>query len=288
MGNIVACQESACRIDQLLADDALAMSISNVEPWCAKDVISGRLSKHEDVQRRTPFRFIHVQDGLSHFARHCRDSRGRYNSEQFADVAEQLLVAMQTPGDRHDLNEVFKAIDLDNSGFVCHQAIVASLAGIFKGSIEDRTRAVFESLDLDGRGVLTKQMVIEYLCPLVKAMVPEEAASFRSILLSKAADDIFADMDPGAGSLAREELVQWVCRSGTPVWLDTNEIFVDQLAGAVNNGFFEVWGRCHRLVMRSQSGTWRERGKSLCGEDLVSSIGSSNAKWSTSRKVVAL
>lgn len=290
MGNANACQQAALDgLDSMFTSEQLATTISNVEPWCAKDLISGAANRQNDLARRSPFRFIHVRDGLSHFARCSAHCSGRLSREDFADAGEELLKSRQAHGSRQDVYEVFSALDLNDSGVLSHGEWVAGMANMFKGNNPDRAQAVFDGLQL-GRGglVLTKAMVIEYLCPIVKAMVPEGAAAFRSILLSKVVDDVFADMDAGAGSLTLTELVQWVCKSGTPIWLDSHQIFIDHLAGLVNDAFFEVWRTCHSWKKRTESGNWRQRGDSACAEDLMSALVTGACRWTESRRVVAL
>ena len=74
---------------------------------------------------------------------------------------------------------------------------------------------------------------MEYLKPFVKAMIPENAASLMPMLLKRATEQIFQEMDKDHGqSIEAEEMMMWT-KSGRNI-IDALADLIDK---DVNNNY---------------------------------------------------
>merc|ERR1711920_3061 len=94
---------------------------------------------------------------------------------------------------------------------------------------------VFNALDQGNKCRLTKREMQEYLRPFVKAMSPPHAEALRPILLKRAVDDIYNEMDldhdNGIGS---DEFLAWTMRGNN---------VVDRLVNIIDKEVYQIWLR---------------------------------------------
>lgn len=161
---------------------------------------------------------------------------GELEKDDFVKMCCELLDAKSvqyTPKDRREFGEVFDSIDFDGNGSLSIGEWAGGLSVFFKGSPDSSVHAVFKALDKDNDRKLSKAELQEYLKPLVKAMSPPKADSLRPILLKKATDDIFREMDlDNANDISSDEMLQWTRK-------DNN--IVDRLAGIIDKEVYQIW-----------------------------------------------
>jgi len=224
------------------------MHLEKIEPWSAKDRIMVHLQKQEMLARKTPLRHVPVQDGLNHFTNHASGILGGMTEAVFRKQAIAVLNAKgikYSRADEQELTDVFKSMDYDDSGRLSLGEWAGGMTVFFRGSREDCVHAVFEALDADHNGTLSRQELREYLKPFVKAMVPEEAAALRPVLLKKATDDIFDEMDHFRQvdeCITSEEMILWM--------QDGNNI-IDRLVKVIDPLVYKIW-----LEQKTKTSTW--------------------------------
>lgn len=217
------------------------MSLDKIQPWSAKDLIMVHLQKQEVLARKTPLRHIPVQDGLNHFTDHSMGMNallGGMDLDTFRRHAIALLdlkTIKYTRADDQELTDVFKSMDYDDNGRLSIGEWAGGMTVFFRGSREDCVHAVFEALDADHNGTLSRSELREYLKPFVKAMVPEEAGALRPVLLKKATDDIFDEMDhlrQTDDCITSEEMI---------LWMQEGNNIIDRLVKVIDPLIYKIW-----------------------------------------------
>merc|ERR1712232_154362 len=160
--------------------------------------------------------------------------------EQFVKTSIEL---MQTRGiqynerDRQMLHEIFDSMDFDKSGTLDLGEWAGGLSVFFRGTQEECVHAVFNALDRDKNRSLSKSELQEYLKPFVKAMSPSEADSLRPLLVKKATDEIYNDMDFNHdGKITSEELLEWSRRGNT---------IIEKMADIIDKEVYRIWLKGH-------------------------------------------
>merc|ERR1712232_928645 len=163
--------------------------------------------------------------------------------EQFVKTSIEL---MQTRGiqynerDRQMLHEIFDSMDFDKSGTLDLGEWAGGLSVFFRGTQEECVHAVFNALDRDRNKTLSKPELQEYLKPFVKAMSPGEADSLRPLLVKKATDEIYNDMDFNHdGKITSEELLEWSRRGNT---------IIEKMADIIDKEVYRIWLKSNHRI----------------------------------------
>jgi Ca2+-binding EF-hand superfamily protein len=139
----------------------------------------------------------------------------------------------QKPRDRDELYEIYDSMDFDRSGYLSLGEWAGGLSVFFRGTQEECVHAVFNTLDRDKSRTLTKTELQEYLKPFVKAMSPPQADALRPVLLKKATDDIYREMDiDHRNDISSEELLAWTRRGNN---------IIDKLADIIDKEVYRIW-----------------------------------------------
>lgn len=206
----------------------------DIQPWPAKAMIRERLEQQALLARTSPLRTIPVEDGFQHFTSHF----GRFGGctkDDFFHVAKNLVEIHRIPhkpDELDQLSQVFDSMDYDENEELTVGEWAGGLTVFFKGSQEEKTRAIFELLDRDNNGCLSKQEMKEYVTPLVKAMTPPEASALRPLLITHATETIFDQVDRNDdGKCETSEFVLW--REGHNL--------VDELVNVIEGEVYKIW-----------------------------------------------
>lgn len=232
---------SACRCDQAFGFERSAqalISFHNIEPWSAKAEVREHWQRQMALARRTPLRHIPVHTGLVYFG--GGSNRGWFQSltkDRFMKLAIKLLEDQRihhTQTDRVDLGEIFDSMDYDLNGQLSVGEWASGLTIFFAGTPEECVHAVFDALDTNGSKTLTKSELQEYVKPYVKAMTPPHADALRPLLVNKATDTLYAEMDKDHhNDISAEEMVWWNVHSGNNL--------IDRLAELIDGEAYSIW-----------------------------------------------
>jgi Ca2+-binding EF-hand superfamily protein len=217
------------------------ISLHGIEPWNARELINDNLRRQGELARRSPLRQVHVEDGLNYIGQKISSwlpgSKG-LTRENFVKSCLELLrtrnvLPFAGPGDRQELLDIFTSMDFDRNGSLSLGEWAGGLSVFFKGTFEESMHAVFQTLDSNKNGSLSKTELQEYLKPFVKAMSPNQADSLRPLLLKKATDDIYKDMDfDHNNAISSNELLEWSRRGNS---------IVDKLADIIDKEVYRIW-----------------------------------------------
>lgn len=214
----------------------MVIHMHDIEPWPARAMIKGNLARQAELCRRTPLRKIPVEQGMMWFKDKVGGWFGSLNRKMFVEQATALLIQTGTPHsayDRNELYDVFDSMDFDGNGDLSIGEWAGGLTVFFKGSQEQCVHAVFDTLDRNGDRELSKSELQEYFKPFVKAMSPQEAAGLRPLLLQKATDKIFMDMDfHHTSKISSDEMIEW-SKNGRNI--------VDEIAQIIEHEVYHIW-----------------------------------------------
>jgi len=202
----------------------------------------------EQLARNTPLRKVLVQDGLNHFADKSRNWMGGMTEEVFKKTAINLLNAkniQHTPDEDNQLHAIFQAMDYDDNGRLSIGEWSGGMTVFFKGTREECVHAVFTTLDADGNGVLSRSELGAYLTPFVKAMIPEEAAPLRPLLIKKCTEDIFDEMShliEVDDCISGEEMI---------AWMQAGNNIIDRLVKVIDPLVYKIW-----LSQKTKQSNW--------------------------------
>lgn len=231
---------SACRCDQALGFERSAqalISFHGIEPWSAKAEVRENWQRQMALARRTPLRHIPVQTGLEHFGGLASGWFQGLTKDRFVRLAIQLLEAQRvhhTQTDRLDLGEIFDSMDYDSNGQLSVGEWASGLTIFFAGTPEECVHAVFGALDRDGSRTLTRSELQEYVKPYVKAMTPPYADALRPLLVNKATETLYEEMDKDhLNDISAEEMVWWHVHSGNNL--------IDRLAELIDGEAYSIW-----------------------------------------------
>lgn len=222
------------------------MNLHGIESWNAKALVQETLSRQAELASRSPLRNIKVEEGLDFIKKELakgfgplglRHPNGGFTApslsmctaavtggvnmtrDQFAYVCWEMLNTVKDyrgyrleprSKDREILYEVFDAMDIDRSGVLSTGEWAGGCSVFFRGNTDECVRAVFKILDQDHSETLTHPELREYLKPFIKAMIPESAAALQPMLLKRATDLIFQDMDKdNSHTISAQEMLQW-------------------------------------------------------------------------------
>merc|ERR1719343_1241142 len=108
--------------------------------------------------------------------------------------------------------------------------------------MKDSIKAVFEILDENKDGHLTQSELREYLKPFVKAMMPPDAAALQPMLLKRATETIFKEMDKDiSGTVSKEEMIDWT-KKGKNI--------IDSLASLIDREVYTMWQKNQQENLR--------------------------------------
>lgn len=246
---------NTCGCTDAMGFDASAeavISMNGIQAWVAKDLVKDRLRLQHDLASRSRLREIPVMEGLRYvgqstsnwwsarmdnrYTRMVGWSGKELTRDAFVQACMNLLIARNArldDRDRYDLVQIFDSMDFDGNHALSVGEWAGGLSVFFKGTKEECVHAVFEVLDRDGNRTLSKPELQEYLKPFVKAMSPREAESLRPILLKKATDDIYAEMDMDHNNqVSSEELLLWTNKGNT---------VIDRLASIIDTEVYKIW-----------------------------------------------
>eukprot|EP00929_Paragymnodinium_shiwhaense_P073397 TRINITY_DN3738_c1_g2_i1.p1 TRINITY_DN3738_c1_g2~~TRINITY_DN3738_c1_g2_i1.p1 ORF type:complete len:431 (-),score=120.51 TRINITY_DN3738_c1_g2_i1:513-1805(-) len=249
MGNSSALGHTmnCCGVTDMLGFEHSAktiISLHGIEPWNARELINENLRRQGELAKRSPLRMIHVEDGLSYIGNLMKknylptSSRRTLNRKTFISACLDLLRTrnvLPSPGpqDGQELNDVFTSMDFDKNDSLALGEWAGGLSVFFKGTFEESMHAVFTALDTKGNNALTKSELQEYLTPFVKAMTPATAEPLRPLLLKKASDDIFFDMDFDHNEyISAQEMLEWSRRGNS---------IVEKLADIIDKEVYRIW-----------------------------------------------
>lgn len=242
---------TVCGCHQVLGFEGSAKALINlhgIEPWNARSLIKDNLVKQGELARRSPLRFVPVEEGLKFMkAKTSGWFQSGLTKEQFVQSCCLLLGKLQIPyqpSDRDDLHLVFDSMDFDKNESLSVGEWAAGLSVFFKGNTEEAVHAVFDTLDKDARCAISKKELKDYLAPFVKAMSPASAAALRPLLEAKAVDDIYNEMDMDHDSLiTSNEMIAWTKKGNS---------IVDKLADIIDKEVYEVWLRENQKRRKQQ------------------------------------
>jgi len=215
----------------------LVMQIHDIEPWNAKDLVRARLKLQEELAKRTPLRSVPVQVGMQFM---CDRFVGTFQTEvskdQFVQACMDLLKYKGITHTRKDLEElydIFNSMDFDQSGALSLGEWAAGLSFFFRGDWSQRVHAVFNVLDRDNNRAINKKELQDYLKHFVMSMSPPTAEALRPILLKKAVDDIYTEMNlDHANDISSDEFLAWTSRGNN---------VVDRLADIIDKEVYQIW-----------------------------------------------
>mmetsp|Transcript_118420 Transcript_118420/g.264742 ORF Transcript_118420/g.264742 Transcript_118420/m.264742 type:complete len:360 (+) Transcript_118420:91-1170(+) len=215
----------------------MIISVHGIEPWNARELIKANLRRQGELATRSPLRLVPVAEGLQFIGAKMKSwFQTRLTREQFAQTCADLMTTRKIPHthkDRDDLYDIFDSMDFDKNGFLSLGEWAGGLSVFFKGDTAHCVRAVFDALDGDNSRSLTKAELQEYLKPFVKAMSPPEAESLRPLLLQKATDDIYMEMDlDHEKDISSDEMLLWTSKGNN---------IVEKLADLIDKEVYQIW-----------------------------------------------
>jgi len=181
------------------------------EPWSAKDLIQQRLAGYFRLARKSPLRYVHLVEALSHFADELGYELSRedvtrndmrlaikgLDKATFVNVTRKLLATkdMLDPllPNEHDeaIGDVF-----DVSTCVSFRtgmskgALVIGLTIFFQGAQQEKSQAVRTFSDHSGCLHLK-----DYLAPLIMAMTPADRMELLPLLVDRCAELMMDTVD---------------------------------------------------------------------------------------------
>lgn len=247
MGNhaITGYAMNLCGITEVLGFEESAKALINMHgivPWNARSLVKDNLARQGELARRSPLRFVPVEDGLAFMKSQMRSwFIPSFSRDQFVSSCIALLRAKTVPltkVEQDDLYLIFDSMDFDKNGYLSVGEWAAGLSVFFRGSTEQAVHAVFTTLDTDCNRSLSKLELQAYLSPFVKAMTPWYAGSLRPLLEKKAVEDIFWEMDMNHhASISSSEMIAWTKRGNN---------IVDKLADIIDREVYQIWLREHQ------------------------------------------
>eukprot|EP00746_Dinoflagellata_sp_MGD_P148975 gnl/MRDRNA2_/MRDRNA2_81093_c0_seq1.p1 gnl/MRDRNA2_/MRDRNA2_81093_c0~~gnl/MRDRNA2_/MRDRNA2_81093_c0_seq1.p1 ORF type:complete len:364 (-),score=78.01 gnl/MRDRNA2_/MRDRNA2_81093_c0_seq1:192-1220(-) len=182
---------------------------ADIEPWSANSLIQERLHKQAQLARVSPLRFVPVVDGLHHF----KNATGKLDGMRRHSFVKGLRNLLKT--DKVELeDEILEAMDYDGSEALSIGEWAVGLTFLFKGTPEEKAKAIFELLDQDQDGFLSKEEIKEFVTPYVKAMIPPQALPLRPHLLEHCGEEVRRSMMcKGPRKVSQEMFIQWLCKN---------------------------------------------------------------------------
>jgi len=233
------------------------MRLHDIDSWNARTLVREKLRRQAELAEQSPLRKIKVQEGLA-FLVECLKlknqgyldrglsmfgaNRVSITREQFVQACWDLLQQVKDfrqrpivarPEDKDRLFEVFDSMDFDRSGTLTLGELAGGCSVFFRGSIEESVQAVFSVLDQSSDQKLGQPELREYLRPYVQAMMPEEAAALQPMLLKRATETIFKQMDVNSSqTITADDMLQWT-RSGNNI--------IDSLVKIIDTEVYRLW-----------------------------------------------
>lgn len=212
------------------------INMHNIEPWPCRVMVKERLARQTELAKRSPLRNVPVAEGVKYFNKRVSGWFSSLKREDFVNQAIELLVQTKTrhgQQDRNELYDIFDSMDFDGNGELGVGEWAGGLSVFFKGNHEECIHAVFDTLDRNGDKSLSKSEMCEYLTPFVKAMTPPEADAIRPLLLKKATDEIYEEMDLDHNhQVSVEEFYAW-SKQGNNI--------IDRLANIMEHEVYQIW-----------------------------------------------
>jgi len=242
----------------------LLMKQHRIEPWTVHDLGHSnplaKLRRQADLCTVSPFRFIPVKEGLSHFSKHAGGWVVQLTREKFIELSIELF---DKKGLKHPIEEakifydVFDSIDMYSDATLSIGELVGGLSTFFAGTLDERSKAVYDVLDQSASDKVSKSLLSQFLKPYVWSLVPGSAEVFRPILLPYVTDEIFGEMSstPSKGHVNSSEFARWVQR-GNP---NAEHLKASNTAPVFSAAIFE---RCAQIIEGVVHAAWKEyRGK---------------------------
>lgn len=227
--------------------------LEGIEPWSTNDLVKKNLSGQRHLARTSPLRFVPVAEGLAMFKAEASHLDGRVCRWGFLRAARAALRMQRLTGyggfaDEAILSEVFDSLDIDGTadGRLSKGEWAVGLSVFFGGSHEEKVKAVFQLLDRSGSGVLERAELEEYLLPFVKALTPQSAAALRPLLLRKATDDLFREIDVTRdGGISGSEMLRW---------MEAGNDIVERLSTLIEHQVYQIWLEYHFVPRSLETG----------------------------------
>lgn len=236
------------------------MKLHGIDSWNAKALVREQLRRQAELAEQSPLRKIPVKDGIAFLMEHLgiNQSRGQgyfgrglsvFGPTRVCITREQFVVACWAmlqvskdfrgrlvaakPEHREILYSAFDSMDFDDSGTLTLGELAGACSVFFRGSTEECIKAVFSILDRGNGQKLRKSELREYLRPYMQAMMSEEAKPLQPLLLNRATDTIFKQMDSGNNqAITADEMLQWT-RAGRNI--------IDSLAEIIDREVYSLW-----------------------------------------------
>jgi Ca2+-binding EF-hand superfamily protein len=223
---------------------------NGIQPWAPERLADAKLGMQYELSKRSPLRFINAVEGLRFYSQHVGSMLNPLSRERFVQVSQEFfrLKGLHCPPEEACLfYDVFDAINMYQNASLSIGEI-AALVSFFGGSVDERTQAIFELFDRSHTGRIPKDDLKALVQPYLWAIVPNEAAVLRPVLLPHVADEIFADITGGhAGSVELAQLTRWVIRGQQMQASNANPLF--------SAGLF---ARVAQIVNFALQATWRD------------------------------
>lgn len=212
------------------------INMHGIEPWPARELIKDNLQRQAQLAQTHPFNQIPVETGMAWYNDRVGGMFTKLTRDVFVDQGVELMVQSRVrhnQGDRNRLYDIFDAMDFDSNGELSIGEWAGGLTVFFKGNMEECVHACFDCLDRNGDKSLSRYELQEYLAPFVNAMTPPEAAALRPLLLKRAAQEIYDEMDfDHNDAISSDEMIKWS--------KDGNNI-VDRIATLIEHEVYQIW-----------------------------------------------
>jgi len=181
--------------------------------------------------------------------------------EQFVSICWDMLHDLKDyrgnrvktkPQDQHELYDIFDSMDFDRSGELSPGEWAGGCSVFFHGNMQDSVKAVFQILDENKDGHLTQPELREYLKPFVKAMMPEGARALQPMLLKRATETIFKEMDTEIkhdGIVTAEEMIKWTAEGKN---------IIDSLVTLIDREVYLLWQKNNQDNLRRNFNSWSQ------------------------------
>merc|ERR1719161_1689567 len=198
----------------------LLMSQNSIQPWSSMELVEGKLRRQQELCRISPFRFVSVSDGMSHYSKHAGGWVVQLTRERFIQLSLELFESRGLkcpPEEARVFYDVFDSIDMYDNATLSIGELAGGLVTFLGGTLIERATAVYNLLDYRATDKLSKSALSDFLKPYVWSLVPEGAEILRPVLLPHVTDEIFGEMSfaPATGHVSCNEFVRWVQR-GNP------------------------------------------------------------------------
>jgi len=230
------------------------------------------LRRQGELAKSTPLRNIPVLDGLHYLSERLQKPGAvgqgldflmckvgyHMKREHFVSICWDMLHDLKDyrgnrvrtkPQDRHELYDIFDSMDFDRSGELSPGEWAGGCSVFFHGNMQDSVKAVFQILDENKDGHLTQPELREYLKPFVKAMMPEGAAALQPMLLKRATETIFKEMDKEIthdGVVTAEEMIKWTAEGKN---------IIDSLVTLIDREVYLLWQKNNLENLRRRGGS---------------------------------